>query len=95
MAAIDLFPGSAAQSTGIDASAIHAQKTTGDDSTDLTYVSRGILVGTAGNLKVTMRGGLDVPVVTVTIPVTAGYNPLRVSRIWLTGFTAVDVTALT
>jgi hypothetical protein len=97
MAAIDLFPGSFAHNVGVDSPAIHGQSTTGDDATDLTYVSRALVIGTAGNVKVTFRGDTQkgVAASTVTIALPAGWNPMRVSRVWSAGLTAVGVVAVT
>lgn len=90
MAAIDNFAG---QPNGVCPDlmmpATHVQVTTGDDSTDLTYVSRAILVATAGNIKVTTLGGE-----TAVVPFPAGQTSLRVTRIWSTSTTAVGITAL-
>lgn len=97
MAARDLFPESFAQNVGVDAPAIHGQATTGDDANDLTYVSRALVIGTAGNVQVTFRGDVKAGVApsTVTVPLPAGWNPMRVSRVWSAGLTAVDVVAVT
>jgi hypothetical protein len=70
-------------------SALHAAAVTPSDTTDLTTNARGLLIATAGNLKVTMVGGEEI-----TLPVQAGYNPLQVSRVWAAGKTCGDVYAL-
>lgn len=62
---------------------------TPNDSNDLEQVTKAILVGTAGILKVTYKNGsID------TIPVVAGYNPLRLSRVHLTSQTAGNIHGL-
>ena len=61
---------------------------TPSDTVDLVSVTRALLVGTAGNVKVTMLGGQ-----TVTIPVAQGWNPVCVTRIWATNTTASNIFA--
>lgn len=94
-AAIDLFPGPAGRALGYDSPATHAQPTTGDDANDLTYVSRALAIGTGGAVKVTTRGDSNYAGETVVLTLPAGVIPLRVSRVWSAGLTAVGVTALT
>lgn len=59
-----------------------------NDSADLSYVSRGILVGVAGAVKVTFTNG-DVAV----IPnLAAGViHPIRAKRIWSASTTATGI----
>lgn len=59
------------------------------DSADLAHPTRGLLVGTAGNAKVTMLNG-DTP----TVPLVAGYNPLCVTRVWAAGLGASSIFGL-
>ncbi len=73
----------------VSAPAEHIAAVTPADDTDLGYATRALLVATAGNLKVTTVGGEAV-----TIPVVAGYNPLRVVRVWAASKTCGDVFAL-
>ena len=73
----------------LDSSASHALLTTGSDISNLTEPCRAILVGTAGNVRVTMLGGEDV-----ILPLIAGYNPIRASKIWASSMTALNVVAL-
>ena len=61
------------------------------DSTDLTYVTRAVYVGTTGNLKVTMS---DSGTVLFTGVVAGSTLPIRVSRIWNTTTTASTIIAL-
>jgi len=61
---------------------------TGDDANDLTYVTRGITVGVAGNIKVTTADGQ-----TFIWAAPAGWSPVRLSRIWLTSLTATGIVA--
>lgn len=71
--------------------ASNAAAVTPNDSTDLTYTSRALFVGGAGNVAVIMAGGQ-----TVTFTgVTAGFLlPIRVSRVLSTGTTATTITAV-
>ena len=62
---------------------------TPDDGTDLTDVTRGIIIAVGGTVKFTL---LDGTAVTVTLP--AGQFSIRVARVWATGTTATGITAL-
>lgn len=87
MPATDLF---ANRSSSVDGPPEHAAEVTPSDGTDLTYATRGLFIGVAGNLKVTMVGGQ-----TVTFPnVPVGQFVARVTRVWSTGTTADDIVAL-
>jgi len=69
-------------------SAVDATLITPSDDTDI-QPTRGILIGVAGNLEVTMVGGTHL-----VLPVPAGYNPLQVKRIWAADTTATGIVAL-
>ena len=73
---------------GLSSPLTGAISVTPDDATDLTTVSRAILVGTAGNIALTTLGGQ-----TVTVAFTAGWHPVRLTRIWSTGTTAAGISA--
>jgi len=88
MAAIDDFP--TRQSAGIRNPATHAASVTPSDSVDLSNVSRWVIIGTAGALKVTTKGGDTVTMGNVP----AGFLPIQVTRIWSTGTTASNLTVL-
>ena len=75
--------------SGMDSPASSAEAITPNDSADLTTIPRALLIASAGNLKVTMKGGQ-----TVTLPVVAGYNRLRVVRVWAASMTCGDVFAI-
>jgi hypothetical protein len=62
-----------------------------NDSTDLTYVSRAVYVGTGGNMKVTMQ---DSGTVLFTGVPSGTTLPIRVSRIWSTTTTASTIINL-
>jgi uncharacterized membrane-anchored protein len=85
MAAIDTY----GYSGGVEGPADNLAAVTLDDSNDLSYVTKAVHVGTAGDLKVTTVTGLDV----VIKGAAAGWHRIRVKRIWSTGTAAADVTA--
>lgn len=62
---------------------------TPNDGTDLTYTTRQIYIGVAGTLKVTMKDGMPVSFANIA----AGWHPLCVSRVWLTGTSATGIIA--
>lgn len=66
-----------------------ATPVTTSDSVDLTYASRGLIIATAGDLKVTTLGGN-----TVVLTLPAGVIPLMVTRVWTTSTTATGITAI-
>lgn len=75
----------------IESPASRAEAVTPSDSTDITRNSRGIYVGGAGNLAVTMVGGGNV----TFVGVAAGtILPIRVSRVLSTSTTATSIVAL-
>ena len=77
-------------SGGVGEPATHAVSITPDDSNDLAYVSRGVWVGGAGAMKVTMYGGETV----LLSGITAGsLLPIRVSRIFSTDTTATLIVS--
>lgn len=68
----------------------HAAAVTPSNTADLSDASRCLVIGTAGDLKVDMVSGL-----TVTMPsVPACILPVRVTRVYATGTTASNITAL-
>lgn len=86
MSAADTFSN---HQTGLDGPASNAEVVTPNDGSDLAAASRGLCIGGAGALKVTMLGGQ-----TVVIPyVPQGLLPIRVVRIWETGTTATLMTS--
>lgn len=75
---------------GLTSPPVHAASVTPDDNTDLPNVSRGVVIGGAGDLTVTMIGG-D----TVTFTLVAGVtHPMRLARIHATGTTATNIVAV-
>lgn len=66
----------------------HAVAITPADGTDLVTVTRGIYVGTGGDLTVVMAGGETV---TFTAVVAGVLYPLAVARVKATGTTATNM----
>lgn len=70
----------------------NAVAVTPHDSTDLTYATRALYVGGAGNLSVETVGGQSA---VVFVGVTAGtILPIRVTRVNSTSTTATSIVAL-
>lgn len=68
---------------------------TPSDTMDLALYSRGIYVGTGGNIAVTMAGVDNVTSSVVFKNVASGtLLPLRVRRVWATNTTATDIIAV-
>jgi hypothetical protein len=86
MSATDAFAG---HTPGLDSPYTRAAAVTPDDANDLGYVTRGVNVQVAGNVKVTMLGG---DAVVLALPV--GTTRIRVSRIWAASTTATGISAL-
>lgn len=74
---------------GLDAPIEAAVAVSPDDGADLPMVSRALYLGTAGDLRVTLRRGS-----TVTFPAMgAGWHPIRVRRVHASGTTAGGILA--
>lgn len=65
---------------------------TPNDSTDLAEITRGIYVGTGGNLRVLLAD--DTTPVTLTNVSAGVIYPLRVKRVYSTNTTASNLVAL-
>lgn len=78
-------------STGIDGPARNAAAVTPSDGTDLATAARGLWVGGAGNIALTMVGGQDV---TFTGVPAGTILPICVSRVKSTSTTATTILAL-
>ena len=76
-----------------DVPAENAALVTPDDANDLAVVTRGLLVGTSGALKVTTNGGQTL-VIPASCVVAGTLLPLRVKRVWATGTTASNIVAI-
>lgn len=66
----------------------HAQVVTASDSADLAAVSRGIYVGTAGNILVTLASGDTVLLYNLAAGVI---HKMAVKRVWATSLTAANI----
>lgn len=62
---------------------------TPNDSVDLPHDTRGLIVGTAGNVKLT-----DVYGLTDTFALPVGQYPIRIVRVWSTGTTATGLVGI-
>jgi hypothetical protein len=87
MAAVDLSN----KSNNVVDPGSNAAAVTPNDSTDLTYTTRALFVGGAGNIAVTMAGGQSVTFTGVT---AGALLPIRVTRVLSTGTTATTITAI-
>ena len=82
----DDFP---VEMSSLDGPVRRAFTITPDDDVDLAHPTRGIYVGTSGDLMVTHQGD-TVPVIYPNL--AAGmYHSMRVKKVWYTGTTAADV----
>lgn len=78
------------RSPGLESPGYRAAEVLPSDTADLTFTCRAIYVGVPGDLRVTLAGG-D----TVTFSnVAAGFLPVRVSRVHLSGTTADAIVAV-
>lgn len=64
---------------------------TPSDTADLRVITRGLYVGTTGNLRVTLDNGDDVTFVTIAAGII---HPLYVKRVWSTNTTATNLVAV-
>lgn len=75
---------------GLESPALHVAEITPSDTADLDRPTRAINVAQAGTVRVTTITGE-----TGALYVAAGTAfPIRVSRIWATGTTAIGIVAL-
>ena len=75
---------------GIDGPANSGFAVTPSDTADLAFYTRAIYVGTSGNVKVDFVGSGSG----VTLTGVSGLLQVRVKRIYSTGTTASNITAL-
>ncbi len=79
-------------SPGLAGPAGHAFAVTPDDGADLAVVTRGLYVGTGGDLSVILKGD-SAAVSFVGVP-SGAVLPLRVARVRASGTTAADIVGL-
>jgi len=82
---------SSGDNVGITEAAVDAFEIAPDDANDITFITRGLLVGGNGDVKVTMKGG---GIVTFKNVADGSLLPIRITRVWLTGTTAIDLIGL-
>ena len=61
---------------------------TPNDDTDLTITTRGLYIGVAGDVTVTMANGDNITYVAMTAGII---HPLRIRRVYATGTDATDI----
>ena len=71
-----------------------AHALTPDDGSDLSHITRGIYIGTSGDVTVTLAKDPDGQFVTLRNLAAGGIHGLRVKRVWATGTTATDIVGL-
>lgn len=62
---------------------------TPDNDHDLPFVPRALILSVPAAVRMTMVGGGDP----ITVPLPAGYNPIRPQRIFATGTGSVTIVA--
>lgn len=90
MPAIDQFAGAG---HNILAPFADAAAVTPDDNADLTFATRGLMVGAAGDVAVQMLKTKAVVTLRALQPGTV--YPIRVSRVMAAGTTATNIVGLT
>lgn len=73
------------------ASAEHAETIVPSDANPLARVTRGVYVGTTGNLRVTMASGETRTFTNIAAGIV---HPLQIIQVWATGTTATGVIVL-
>ena len=94
MAALNTFAGFHANgkpTVTLSEPARTAEAVTPSDSVDLTYVSRALYIGVAGDIVVNMKD-IGTSITFKAVPV--GILPIRVSRVLSTGTTATNIVSL-
>lgn len=71
--------------------AVHAFAVTPHDTNNLSYTTRGLFVGAAGNVKVIMAGGETV---TFTALAAGMIHPIRCTRVFATDTTATGIVGV-
>lgn len=75
---------------GLDSPHSNAAIVTPSDTVDLSDTTRALLLPTAGTVTVDMAGeGTQI-----ALPLLAGYNPCRVTRVYSTGTDVSDIVAV-
>jgi hypothetical protein len=82
----------ATTSPGLSGPAGHAFAVTPNDGANLAVVTRGLYVGTGGDLSLILKG--DSAPVSLAGVASGSVLPLRVARVRATGTTASDIVGL-
>ena len=82
----------ATTSPGLSGPAAHAFAVTPNDGADLPVVTRGLYVGTSGDLSLVLKGNASA--VSFVGVVGGSVLPLRVAQVRATGTTAADIIGL-
>lgn len=93
MAPIDQFN----DQTNLESPAYNAVPVTPSDTTDLTYMTRGLYIGVAGDVTVNMLNGTsatNIGTVTFTAVPAGTILPIACWRVKSSGTTATNITAL-
>jgi hypothetical protein len=91
MAAIDRVDSSWLGAGGAQNPARHATAISPHNSNELSYITRALYVGGAGDVKVTMQGGEEVTFVGV---LAGTLLPIKVRKVFSTGTSATDLIGL-
>ena len=87
------IPVNNSEGAGRASPAVKCSEITPSDTVDLIDATRGLFVGTAGDIKCIFANDDDADVVTMpNVPV--GFHPMSVRRIFATGTTAADLFSL-
>lgn len=76
-------------SPGVTDPITNAYAVTPSDTVDLAYCPRCLILSEAGNVKMNLLGGSAE----IIIPLQAGFNPIRPTRIFAAGTDAVTIVA--
>lgn len=79
---------------GLESPPANVALVTPSDDTDLAFVTRGIIVGTGGTLRVATLGGQTVTLPAAAVSGGGQIIPGRFTRVFATGTTAADIVAL-
>lgn len=69
---------------------VHAEAAVPSDTVDCTFITRGLLIGVAGTLKIGLMDGSTVSFANVP----AGVLSIRATRVWSTGTAATGIVLL-
>ena len=76
-------------SPGVTDPITNAYAVTPSDTEDLPFCPRVLILNAAGTVKMDLLGGSSG----VSIPLQAGFNPIRPTRVYATGTAAVTIAA--